>query len=72
MNDFFYCYSSRLQKFLALFGVEYVDKKTNNKTGKYYYIYKSSEQLTSLLQDWNTIKVKYDLKGVINKETGKN
>ena len=72
MNDFFYCYSSRLQKFLALFGVEYVDKKTNNKTGKYYYIYKSSEQLASLLQDWNTIKVKYDLKGVINKETGKN
>ena len=72
MNDFFYCYSSRLQKFLALFGVEYVDKKTNNKTGQYYYIYKSSEQLTSLLQDWNTIKVKYDLKGVINKETGKN
>lgn len=72
MNDFFYCYSSRLQKFLSLFGVEYVDKKINNKTGKYYYIYKSSEQLTNLLQDWNTIKVKYDLKGVINKETGKN
>lgn len=63
MNSLFYCYSNRLNKFLRLFGEYYIDKRINSKNQQ-YYIYNSSDKLTMLINEWNRIKEKIDIKDI--------
>lgn len=58
-NNYFYCYSKRMQKFLSIFGFKYIDKNTNKNTNVEYYIYLKSEDLDRAIQEWNNIKEKF-------------
>lgn len=52
----FYCYSLGLKNFLKLQKVNYDSRGRHVKTGKYFWVYSSSEALDKALADWNIYK----------------
>ena len=67
-DNLFYCYSKRLNQFLYLFGVGYVDKNYNYNTQAEYYIYERTNKLDFLLKKWEEIKQGISLESVHKKE----
>ena len=52
----FYCYSLGLKNFLKLQKINYTNRSKHIKTGKYFWIYPSSEALDKALANWNVYK----------------
>lgn len=59
-NNIFYCYSVRLQNFLASMKFQYVSISINHNTNKKYWTYIKSEKLDSAIQMYNSIKHSYN------------
>lgn len=60
-EEYFFCYSNRLNQFLGIFGEYYIDKKINLNSGKEYKIYKKNDRLQKILKEWNRLKDEIDL-----------
>ena len=67
-GNLFYCYSKRLNQFLSLFGVGYIDKNYNCNTQAEYYTYERTNKLDFLLKKWEEIKQGISLESVHKKE----
>lgn len=52
----FYCYSLGLKNFLKLQKLNYDSRGRHTKTGKYFWIYSSSEALDKALANWDIYK----------------
>lgn len=56
----FYCYSNRLQHFLAALKFRYESIGVNNNTQKKYWVYDKSDDLDSAIELYNSIKYRYN------------
>lgn len=61
LDELFFCYSYRLQMFLSIFNIHYINDGTNSKNGKKYFVYKKSNELKYMLDIWNDLKGKIPL-----------
>ena len=52
-EKYFYCYSTRMHNFLQIFGIPYIEKGINNKSGKEFFKYQKSDRLDYLIEKWN-------------------
>lgn len=67
-EKYFYCYSNRLNKFLYIFGVKFVEKGINPSNNNEFCVYERTETLRFLLQEWENIKSKIAYNGEMIKE----
>lgn len=67
-EKYFYCYSTRMHNFLQIFGIPYIEKGINNKSGKEFFKYQKSDRLDYLIEKWNSIKKEINLQDVIKKK----
>jgi hypothetical protein len=51
-NEFYYCYSIRLQAHLQAQGQRYICAGLNEKTMRKFWQYRRSDELHRLLRDW--------------------
>ncbi len=54
----FYCYSIKLKDFLKSRGFKYINKSVNHSSGKPYFTFQKSDELTKAILLWNEIKFK--------------
>lgn len=55
-RELFYCYSERLEKFLYIFGKNYLARGLNPRGNNTFYVYKRDKELNYLLKQWTEIK----------------
>lgn len=60
MTNNFYCYSSRLHKFLDIFGFVWKENKIHEKTKKEYWVYEQTEYLGKALRLWIEVKTQME------------
>lgn len=51
-HKYFYCYSPNMKRFFCDNGLRYVVKSVHDKTGKPFWVFESSEEITHLLNKW--------------------
>ena len=56
MEKYFYCYSYPLKEFLVKNGIQFVMHSIHDKTGKKFWVFSSSKQLNTLLDQWRLNK----------------
>lgn len=56
MNNYFYCYSSRMAHFIRAFNIKYVDVGVNSNTNTKYYLFEKSERLDKIINLYNEVK----------------
>lgn len=56
MNNYYYCYSYPLKKFLIDNGEYCVVKGINPNTNKQYWVFERNEKLNVLLTEWQSRK----------------
>lgn len=56
MNNYFYCYSSKMSHFIRAFGIKYLTIGFNSKSGTKYYIFEKSNRLDKIIQLYNSVK----------------
>ena len=56
MNKYFYCYSWPLKEFLIQNDCEMVMYSKNLNTGKTFWVFENSRQITDLLDEWRLRK----------------
>lgn len=56
MNQYFYCYSSRMSYFIRAFGIKYINIGFNAKSGTKYYVFEKSERLDKIIKLYNKVK----------------
>lgn len=66
-SKYFYCYSNRLFKFLEICGIRYITYGVNPKNNMEYHMYERTDNLNWALDEWEKIKIKFDLNKVISK-----
>ena len=59
-NNYFYCYSKRMNFFLMALKFKYVSVGVNSNTNKKYWVYNKSEKLDSAIELYNSVKHKYN------------
>lgn len=53
MNEFFYCYSTKLHDFLRINQQRYICAGLNENTMRKFWQYRRTEELNRLLSAWN-------------------
>lgn len=56
MNNYFYCYSSRMAHFIRAFDIKYIDIGVNRNSNTKYYIFDKSEKLDKVIELYNKVK----------------
>lgn len=56
MNNYFYCYSSRMAHFIRAFDIKYIDVGVNSNTNAKYYLFEKSERLDKIINLYNEVK----------------
>lgn len=56
MGKYFYCYSNNLCRFFLNNGVKYIADSINHNTGKKFWVFESSDEVTRLLIEWRNNK----------------
>jgi len=56
MNNYFYCYSSRMAHFIRAFDIKYIDIGVNKNSNTKYYIFDKSEKLDKVIELYNKVK----------------
>lgn len=56
MNNYFYCYSSRMAYFIRAFDIKYIDIGINKNSNTKYYIFNKSEKLDKVIDLYNKVK----------------
>lgn len=56
MEKYFYCYSYPLKEFMIKNGVSPILSSIHEKTQKKFWVFKSTEQLNKLLDQWRLNK----------------
>ena len=56
MNNYFYCYSSRMAYFIRAFDIKYIDIGINKNSNTKYYIFDKSEKLDKVIELYNKVK----------------
>ena len=56
MNNYFYCYSSRMAYFIRAFDIKYIDIGINKNSNTKYYIFNKSEKLDKVIDLNNKVK----------------
>ena len=56
MNNYFYCYSSRMAHFIRAFDIKYLDIGVNKNSNTKYYIFDKSEKLDKVIELYNKVK----------------
>lgn len=59
-NNYFYCYSKRMNYFLMALKFTCVSIGINHRTNKKYWVYDKSDKLDSVIQLYNAVKHKYN------------
>ena len=55
-SKYFYCYSFKMKQFFCENGLKYIVRSVHEKTGKHFWIFESSENLSELLEQWRNNK----------------
>lgn len=55
-NNFFYCYSLQLLRFLKLQGISYIYKSKHKKTGNTFWVFNRDAALDKSLEAWESYK----------------
>lgn len=55
-NNFFFCYSINLLRYLRNNGIENIAKGINPRTSKTYWMFQRSSLLDSYLNQWKLVK----------------
>lgn len=61
-NNYFYCYSNKLNCFLKALNFTYVSADINKNTDKRYWTYNKSSNLDSAIELYNSVKHIYNWK----------
>ena len=56
MNRYFYCYSYPLKEFFIKNGEQVILSSIHEKTNKKFWVFKSTENITKLLDKWRSNK----------------
>lgn len=59
-NNYFYCYSNKMNYFLMALSFRYVSTNINKNTNKKYWVYDKSEKLDSAIELYNSVKHKFN------------
>lgn len=59
MNNYFYCYSTRMAHFIRAFDIRYINKGVHDVTKSKFYVFEKSERLDKVIELYN--KVKYSV-----------
>lgn len=54
-DDFFFCYTTALHKFIRENGIKYLFKATSIKNGSTFTLYQRNERLQSVLDDYEKL-----------------
>lgn len=68
MNDLFYCYSTTLMHFLKANGLRYEYKALHDRTGKRMWVFKRTDALRALLDEYDARKAQAKREGRIAAE----
>ncbi len=52
MNEFYYCYSIKLQTFIKAKGFRYICAGLNENTMRKFWLYKRTDELHAVLDEW--------------------
>lgn len=61
-NEYFYCYSLRLYHFICAFGGRCEGSSINHVSNSRYWTFFKSEELDRVIELYNSVKHKYNLK----------
>ena len=56
MNEFYYCYSIKLQTFIQAKGFRYICAGLNENTMRKFWQYKRTDELHAVLDEWAKFK----------------
>ena len=71
MNNFFYCYSTTLMHFLKANGLRYEYETNHERTNKRMWVFKRTERLRSLLDEYDARKAQAKREGIIKDASSK-
>lgn len=71
MNDRFYCYSTTLMHFLKANGLRYKYASTHDRTGNRMWVFDRTDDLRTLLDEYDARKAQARAEGRINMSEGR-
>lgn len=64
-KDLFFCFDPRLSNFLYSKGIRFILEAYHNSTGKKFFLYSRTIELSKAIEEYNTMKSTYENNGAI-------